>query len=290
MNIVLRYAITIFLFPGGVFALFAGWALLWLGEEAGARLHGTRRTAFIQPMRDVVKLLGKTTSLPSGAEGSAVRLLPLLAVVAPLLALALTTLPGNLAADMAETSGDLLAVLLLLLLPALMPLFLGELLASPYGHIAARRATWRAGALISLLLLSALTVAAQRGSLSLSILTLQQLHPPAVSIVLNALAGLLFLLCVPALLPPAKWGLFSGPLELVAGPFTDLTGADLALMQLGAALQRVAAGSVLAALFILPYVPGGPIAQIPVYLATLLLSSLFAGFASGVSRRYSFAR
>jgi formate hydrogenlyase subunit 4 len=106
----------------------------------------------------------------------------------------------------------------------------------------------------------------------------------------DILAGLLFLLCLPALLPPATWGLFSGSPELIVGPYTDLTGASLALMLLGAALQRVAAGSLLAALFVLPFVPGGPIPQVAAYLAALLLSSLFAGFTSGISKGYSFAR
>ncbi|SRR5579885_95378 len=290
MNIVVRYAITLFLFPGGVFALLAGWVLLWLSEESGARVCGTLRRGFTQPLRDCVKLLGKTTSLPAGTEAGGARLLLLLAVVAPLLALVLLPLPGNSAANTIETSGDLLAILLLLLLPVLMPLFLGELLASPYGRIAARREVWRCGLLIGGLLLSTLTIVVQRGALSLSILTLQQLHPSPASVMVNILAGLLFLLCLPALLPPATWGLFSGSPELIAGAYTDLTGAGLALMLLSAALQRVAAGSLLAALFVLPFVTNGLIAQVAAYLATLLFSSLFAGFASGVSKRYSFAR
>ncbi len=290
MNIIVRYAITLFLFPGGVFALLAGWGLLWLSEESGARLRGTPWRGFTQPMRDCVKLLGKTTSLPTGAETGGVRLLPLLAVVAPLLALVLLPLPGNSAANTIETSGDLLAVLWLLMLPVLTPLFLGELLPSPYGRIAARRAARRVGFLFGWLLISTLAIAAQRGSLSLNILTLQQLHPSPASVIIDILAGLLFLLCLPALLPPATWGFFSGSPELIAGPYTDLTSASLALMLLSAALQRVAAGSLLAVLFVLPFVTGGPIAQVATYLATLLFSSFFAGFASGVSKRYSFAR
>jgi formate hydrogenlyase subunit 4 len=289
MNIVLRYAITLLLYPGGLFALLAGWILLWLAEQSGARWRGARGTRLTQPVQDFFKLLNKTTSLPARTE-TGVRLIPLLAAVAPLLALVLVPLPGNLAADSSTTSGDLLAVLFLLLLPGLAPLFLGNLLASPYGRIAARRATRRVGVITGLLLLSTLAMAAQRGSLSLSLLTAQQAHPGASSIILDVLAGLIFLFCLPALVPQAAAGLFRGSLELIAGPFTDLTGADLALMQLSAALQPLAAASLLASLFILPYIPDGPLAQAGVYLATLLLSSVCVGLISWKGGSYSFAR
>lgn len=289
MNIVLRYVITVLLYPGGLFALLAGWALLWLAGQTGARWRGTPRTRLTQPAHDFFKLLSKTTSLPAGSE-AALRLIPLLTVAAPLLVLVLLPLPGNLAADSVTTSGSLLAVLFLLLLPLLAPIFLGSLLASPYARIAAQRAVRRFGVIAGLLLLSTLALAAQRGSLSLALLTVQQPHPQAASIILDALAGLIFLLCLPALMPLASWSGFQGSPELIAGPFTDLTGADLALLQLGAALQRVAAGSLLASLFILPYVPGGPLAQAGVYPATLALSSVFVGLVSRGGGAYSFAR
>ncbi|HEY7347974.1 MAG TPA: NADH-quinone oxidoreductase subunit H [Ktedonobacterales bacterium] len=289
MNIILRYAITILLYPGGMFALLAGWVLLWLAGSLSARWRGIRGTSLLQPARDFFKLLNKTTSLPIGAE-TGVRLIPLLAVVAPLLALVLLPLPGNLAADSSTTSGDLLAVLFLLLLPALAPVFLGNLLASPYGRVAAQRAVRRAALLAALLLLSALAIAAQRGSLSLALLTTPQSHPSAANIILDALAGLIFLLCLPALIPQPAWGIFQSSPELIAGPYTDLTGADLALMQLSATLQQIAAASLLASLFILPYVPGGSLAQVVVYLITLLLSSLVIGLLRWGRASYSFAR
>lgn len=288
MNIVLRYAITLLLYPGGVFALLAGGLLFWLSQRLSAGARGERGTRLWQPVQDVFKLLQKATSLPSSEAGA--RLALLASAVAPLLVVIWLPLPGNLAATSPTTSGDVLAVLFLLLLPALLPIFLGNLLASPYGRIVARRAIRRVGVMTALLLLSTLAIAAQRGSLSLSLLTVRQTHPSAASISLDALAGLIFLLCLPALLPQARWGLFHGSPELLAGAATDLTGADLALLHLSAAWQPIAAGSLLASLFILPYVPGGLAAQIGVYLATLLLSSLFAGLVSRGSAGYSFAR
>ena len=290
MNIVLRFAITILLYPGGVSALVAGWLMLWLAEWAAARRRGTQRPKLMQPVEDVLKLLNKVTSLPAGAE-SAVRLIPLLAVVAPLLVMVLLPLPGNLAADSPTTSGDLLAVVFLLLLPTLAPVGLGYVLASPYGRIAARRATRRVGVLTALLLASLLAIAAQRGSLSLSGLSVQQTHFSAASLILDIAAGLIFLLCLPLLTPQAGMGLSRGSLELMAGPYTDLTGADLALLHLSATVQSLASASLLASLFILPYVPGGLLAQLGVYLATLVASGLFTGLVNrNHSAGYSFAR
>ncbi len=293
MTLFWRYAITIFLYPGGLFALLAGWFLLALGAQLAARLRGTPAPRLTQPAYDFLKLLGKTTSLPKGSESGGLRVLPLLAAIAPLLAIILLPLPGNLAASTPDTSGDLLAVLFLLLLPALMPFFLGTLQASPYARLAAQRAIPRSILLIALVLLSALAVAAQRGALDLSTLAAPQVHPTTASIALDLLAGLLFWFCLPALLPPARWSLFSDDPALLAGPSTDLTGADLALLQLSAALQRIAAASFLVVVFILPFVPDNPAAQGIIYLATLLAGGFWAGIAAGLSprwRRYSFAR
>ncbi len=290
MNLLWRYAITLLLYPGGVFALLAGWFLLALGRKLTAAWRGTPSPRLAHPIDDFLKLLGKTTSLPAGAESGGLRVLTFVSVIAPLLVLVLMPLPGNAAAGAAYTTGNLLAVLLLLLLPALTPFFLGTLQASPYARLVAQRALLRSAVLIALTLLSALAIAAQRGVLDLSILGATQTHPTPASVALDIVAGLIFWFCLPALIPPARWGLFHGDMTFVAGPYTDLTGADLALLQLSAALQRVAAGSFLALVFVLPFAPGNPAAQVIVYLVTLLLSGLWVGFAAGISRRYSFAR
>jgi formate hydrogenlyase subunit 4 len=174
--------------------------------------------------------------------------------------------------------------------PALTPIFLGNLLASPYGHIEAERAVRRVCVVAGLLLLSALAIAAQRGSLSLNLLTIHQSHPSSASIIVDALAGVIFLLCLPMLRPTASWDWFHGAPEFVAGASTDLTGADLALLRLSAALQPLASASLLASLFILPFIPGGWLPQVGAYLATLVLSSVFSGLVSQGRDGYSFAR
>lgn len=290
MNMLWRYAITLLLYPGGIFALFAGWFLLALGEKLAAAWRGTRAPRMAHPIHNFLKLLGKTTSLPGGAESGGLRALAAIGVIAPLLALILMPLPGNATIGTANTTDDLLAVLLLLLLPALTPFFLGELQASPYARRAAQSNLLRSAGWTALTLLSALAVAAQRGVLDLGVIGATQTHPTTASLVLDIVAGLIFWFCLPALIPPARWGLFRGDLTFIAGPYTDLTGADLALLLLSAALQRVAAGSFLALIFILPFAPGNPVARVLIYLTTLLLSGLWVGLAGGISRRYSFAR
>lgn len=290
MNILWHYAITFLLYPGGIFALIAGWCLLALGEKLASTWRGTRSPRLTQPVHDLLKLLGKTTGLPAGAESGGLRALAYMAVIAPLLALLLMPLPGNAAAGMADTNGDLIAVLLLILLPALTPYLLGQAQQSPYARQVAQRAVLRSAGLIALTLLSTLAVAAQRGALNLGAIAAAQTHPTTASIALDIVAGLIFWFCLPMLIPPARWGLFRGDLTYIAGPYTDLTGADLALLQLSAALQRVTAGSFLALVFILPFAPRNPAAQVIAYLVTLLISGLWVGLAAGISRRYSFAR
>ena len=290
MNILWHYAITLLLYPGGIFALIAGWFLLAFGEKLASTWRGTRSPRLTQPVHDFLKLLGKTTGLPIGAESGGLRALVYIAVIAPLLALLLMPLPGNAAASTADINGDLLAALLLALLPALTPFFLGALQGSPYARRVAQRTLLRSAGLIALALLSTLAIAAQRGALNLGAIAAAQTHPTAASVALDIVAGLIFWFCLPTLIPPARWGLFSSDLTFIAGPYTDLTGADLALLQLSAALQRVTTGSFLALVFILPFTPRNPAAQVIVYLVTLLVSGLWVGLAAGISRRYSFAR
>ncbi len=287
MNLVLGYFISLLLYPGGLFALVAGWLLYWLREALAERRRGEPMPRLLQPAQDVFKLLGKSASFPAHSEALA-RGVPLLVALSPLVALVLIPVPGNSAFRTGTTTGDLLAVVFLLLLPALAPFVLGQLIRSPLARIAAARATRRTLVLMGGILLSTLAVAAQRGALDLSILALQQARPTAASVTVDALAGLLFCVCLPALLARRPWGWFQHDLELIAGPFTDLAGADLALVQLGALAQQVAALSLLAVLYILPFVPGGTAAQVAVYLATLLLGAALVGLARG--RRYSFAR
>jgi formate hydrogenlyase subunit 4 len=288
MNLVIGYAISLLLYPGGLFALIAGWLVLWLRDAVLARRRGVGSPRLLQPVQDIFKLFGKSASFPAQSELPA-RAVPLLVALTPLVALVLIPVPGNSAFKTATTTGNLLAVVFLLLLPALAPFLLGHLLRSPLARIAAARATRSAVLLAFGVLLSTLAVAAQRGSLDLSVLVAQQARLTTASVTLDVLAGLLFCICLPALLARQPWGWFRSDLELMAGPFTDLAGADLALLQLGALGQQVAALSLLAVLYILPFVPGGLAAQLAAYLVTLLISAALVGLARG-SRSYSFAR
>src|SRR5579871_1218407 len=115
MNLLWRYAITLLLYPGGVFALLTGWFLLALGRKLTSAWRGTPSPRMAHPIDDFLKLLGKTTSLPAGVESGGLRVLTFVAAIAPLLALVLLPLPGNAAAGTAYTTGNLLVVLLLLL-------------------------------------------------------------------------------------------------------------------------------------------------------------------------------
>jgi formate hydrogenlyase subunit 4 len=288
MNSVVAYLVSLLLYPGGLFLLVMGWLLCWLRDGLLAWRRGEPAPRLLQGAQDVLKLFGKSASFPSHSALLA-RVVPGLMTLAPWLALVLTPVPGNLAFRAPVTTGDLLAVVLLLVLPMLAPVLLGYLIHSPNAQIAAQRATHRTLALLAGMLGSTLAVAAARGSLDLGVLAAYQAHPTPLGDVVDVLAGLLFCACLPALLGQRPWGWFQRDLELLAGPFTDLAGSDLALVQLGVLGQQVAASSVLAVLYIVPFVPGGVVVQVLVYLAVLLGSAALAGLARGAAL-YSFAR
>ncbi len=73
--------IRLFLFPGLLFAIPAGWFFVWGEHKAVARMQRRIGPPLLQPFYDFVKLLGKRTPSRHGIEADLLRLYPVLSVL-----------------------------------------------------------------------------------------------------------------------------------------------------------------------------------------------------------------
>ena len=83
MNLLIALA-RFLIFPGLLFAVPAAWMVLWLERKSVALLQQRIGPPFGQAFFDFVKLLGKSTPLRSGVNGTLMRAWPLVAFSASL--------------------------------------------------------------------------------------------------------------------------------------------------------------------------------------------------------------
>ena len=129
--------LALLFWPGLVSGALLGWLYMWLARKLTARLQGRQGPPFYQPFFDFVKLLGKETIVPAGVN-RLYSVLPWVALLSSLFALALVPAPGNPAQSF---SGDLVVFLYLLEVPALCEVLAGYATRSPYGQVSAARSS-----------------------------------------------------------------------------------------------------------------------------------------------------
>ena len=251
-----HFVFALFVWPGLVGASALGLLYLWLARKLTARLQGRRGPPFYQPLFDLVKLLGKRTVVPGGTDRRLFYALPVAAVAATALGLAIVPVPGN---PVPSFPGDVVLLLFLLEVPVFCDVLAGYVTQSIYGQVSAMRE----GVLMlgyNLPFLGAVVAMAQHaGGFGLS-----ELNGAPWGAVC-ALAAIAFLLAIPARLKSNPFSIPNAEHEIVAGAHIEYNGAPLALFELSHALEVV----LLVNLFMVLFVPsvGDPAADAVLYLA-----------------------
>jgi NADH-quinone oxidoreductase subunit H len=211
---------ALLLWPGLIGGAALAWLLLWIQRKLTARLQGRKGPPFYQPFFDFIKLLGKEAVLPGGVNR---RLL------------------GN---PMPSFAGNLIVLLYLLEMPALCEVLAGYSSRSLYGQVgSAREAILWLGYNLPLLA-AVLSLAITAKSLTLTDLAAAPLGP------VHFAAAAAFLLALPARLKRNPFSIPNAEQEIVAGPFTEYSGAPLAFFDLAHALELVALVSLFTVLFL----------------------------------------
>jgi len=262
-------AVYILLFPGFLFLLAYAFFFQFLDRKISARMQNRVGPPFLQPFADFVKMLGKEVIDVKGMDRKAFDAAPILALAAVMTAFLYVPIVGN---SPLAFQGDLILVLYLLTLPTIVLFLLGWLSRNVFATIGGVRAVTQMFIYEVPFFLALLTPALMAGSWSITdIVAWQQSHLWLA--VLQPIGFVVALIGLQAKLERTPFDIPEAETEIVAGPWTELTGRRLALMHLTLDVSMVVGSALVAALFL-----GGPLVPwtiTPDWLAWILGFGLF---------------
>jgi NADH:ubiquinone oxidoreductase subunit H len=286
MNALLALIISLLVYPGILFAAVAALIFGWVRSFARASTQGWSGLQPSLSLREVLRRMRQGSTVTQGVFAPLVQVLPVLAVLCPVLVLVFIPLPANRGATNGDYTADVVALVALLLGVPLLRIVLGWATPSPYTRLAATRS---ARQLLGLLVPLGLAVAvAAEASGALNVLDIA-LHPHLVQAIpgvkspnlfgldANKLfglariaAGVAYLTCLPqiARLTPIREG--QGSLDLVGNELTELSGRELLTMRIAEWVQLIAALGLGIALFVLPFFTGDRNRTIAAVVAALV--------------------
>ncbi len=227
---------TVLIFPGFAFLVACALLFQWIDRRTIARLQARVGPPWFQPLADLIKLLGKESVLPDGADRPICAALPLVSLAAVLTAALYIPVGGRV---VYAFEGDLIVVLFLLSLPALFYFLAGWVSVGIYSVIGGGRSVLQYFSYEVPFLMALSAPAILTGSWSMSNIIAQQAQ--ATWMVFVQPVG--FVLAVVGLIGKLKRVPFDIPKaksEVVGGPLTEFSGRKLALWHLTVHIQTVA--------------------------------------------------
>jgi NADH-quinone oxidoreductase subunit H len=203
-----------------------------------------------QPFADLVKMLGKEVIDPDGVDRPLFDAIPLVALAAVMTAFLYVPVIG---ASPFAFQGDLVLVLYLMALPTLGLFLLGWLSRNIFSAIGGIRAVTQLFIYEVPFFLALLTPAIMAGSWSISEIVVWQQHNLWL-VFLQPIGFVVALIGLQAKLERTPFDIPEAETEIIAGPWTELTGRRLALMHLTTGISLVTGSALVAALFL-----GGPL-------------------------------
>ncbi|MDF2956892.1 MAG: Formate hydrogenlyase subunit HyfC [Candidatus Alkanophagales archaeon MCA70_species_1] len=232
-------------YPGLIFTAVVGLLLVWEKRKLTARLQARIGPPIYQCFVDFFKLLWKETLIPEEANRSLFILSPILALTAVTLIMLFIPIAGK---PFLGFVGDLIVVLYLLTIPPFAAAIGGSSSANPFGGVGASREISLLFAYELPLVLAALTVALDAGTLKLAeIVTAQQ---NLLYIAKYPLAAIAFFFCIMAKLSWIPFDIPEAKTEIMAGLFTEYSGVLLGIFKLAYAMLAFALPSLFIALFL----------------------------------------
>ena len=243
-------AVYIFLFPGFLFLVAYAFLFQFLDRKIGARMQNRVGPPFLQPFADFVKMLGKEVIDPKGVDRKAFDAAPILALAAVMTAFLYVPIVGN---SPLAFQGDLVLVLYLLTIPTIVLFLLGWLSRNVYSTIGGVRAVTQMFIYEVPFFLALLAPALMAGTWSISaIVAWEQTH--LWFAILQPIGFVVALIGLQAKLERTPFDIPEAETEILAGPWTELTGRRLAVMKLTMDVSLVVGSALVAALFL-----GGPL-------------------------------
>jgi len=211
-----------------VLALFSS----WLDRKVTARVQYRVGPPLMQPLLDIVKLLGKETLIPAGASRIAFLGAPMIGLSSVVL---VSTLLWMNDINPAKTFlGDLIVVVYLLAIPSISLMLGGFASRNPYASLGASREMKLILSYELPFLLAVMVPVIQSGfSVRLGdILGYQAQHGAVIGSASGVLAFIVVVLCVQAKLGLVPFDVAEAESEIIGGPLIEYSGAGLALYKL----------------------------------------------------------
>lgn len=246
MTEVLSNLFWLLVFPGFLFTAAVGLLATWIVRKVTARIHHRVGPPLLQPLYDVIKLLGKETLIPEAAQTTVFFAAPIIGFAAVLVLSVMLGMnaffPGR------NYLGDVIAVIYLMVIPSLALILGGSSSASPHAAIGTSREMKLVMAyefplvlaLIVVLIKAAAAIgpeAVSKGGI-LNLSTIAQTAP--VLSISGLLAFLAALLCIHAKLGFTPFDMAEAETELAGGLLIEYSGTLLAIWKLMQAMLLVA--------------------------------------------------
>ena len=243
-----------------VVGIFLGLLYKGFDRKITAMMQSRIGPPITQPFRDVRKLLSKETIVPKDAVEWIFNGTPILALIAPLVAL--MYIPIGPFGPLMEGFGDLILVLYLVAIPALAMAVGGFSSGSPYATVGAQREVVLMMSYELPLAISAITVAWKMSNIvdmDVNPFSLEVISSNPVWGYVGIIGGLGFALIVftlfavlPGELSKEPFGQAEAKTEIADGVFVEYTGRNLGLFYIANTVQMIVLGSLVIALFF-PY-------------------------------------
>lgn len=250
---IIRNAVHILVFPGLLFASFAGLLLAGLDRKILARMQKRKGPPVLQPTYDFLKLMGKETIIPHAANKWAFLGAPIIGF-ASLVVLMLFLPVAGYEAPFA-INGDLIIILYLLTIPAVALIIGGSASGSPFAGIGISREMVAMMAYELPLVIVLLAVAKKAGgeTLAFSLQTIIEEQAGGNLFITNwqlIPAVLAMLLVIPAEVGTQPFDVAEAETEICEGPLIEYSGAPLAMFKLNTAIKMFVMTALFSVLFL----------------------------------------
>ena len=221
--------VAMFIFPGVIFTLLFGLLYSGILRKVAARMQSRIGPPVIQPIYDIIKLLGKKNIIPEQAK-MGFTFWPIISLTSILIAGMLTPIAGMVGMDI---DGGLIALLYFMVFSTLAVYMSGISSSNPYGIIGANRGITQMIGYELPFVVSLLTPFLFLKTLSPIVVNAAQLQPGALWFgMLFPFAAFAFFAAILAKAELPPFHIPDAHQEIVSGHLTEFNGARLAILEL----------------------------------------------------------
>ena len=263
--------IKILIFPGFLFLSAYSFLFEYIDRKVYARLQNRVGPPWYQPLADFLKLLGKETIIPSGANKRMFQAVPIISLASVAVAFIYVPVFGQTA--ISSFQGDLIVVLYFISMPTLCAFLAGWYSRGVYATIGSVRTLTQMFAYEVPLFMALLAPSLIAQTWSVTEMTaFYAAHP--LYILLNIPALFVVLIAGQGKLERAPFDAPEAETEVVSGPLVEYSGKLLAFFHVSLDCELVLIASIITAIF-LPFMTGIIVVDFLLYIVKTLALLFF---------------